>query len=75
LRVSSFINQKKAEVWLARNLRKKFGKDAVIAIGDCLAPMYKFHKLIRNVGMRRILWKHESLVCLIDKYKMSSLCS
>ncbi|KAJ2530373.1 hypothetical protein EV175_007301, partial [Coemansia sp. RSA 1933] len=34
LRLSAYINQKQADAWLMHNLHRKFGKDAVLIMGN-----------------------------------------
>ncbi|KAJ1727581.1 hypothetical protein LPJ61_004494 [Coemansia biformis] len=52
LRLSAHLNQQQADQRLARNLRSKFGEDAVLEIDDWTVSMNKFHEPIRGVGMR-----------------------
>ncbi|KAK9766109.1 hypothetical protein K7432_005041 [Basidiobolus ranarum] len=55
MKLSSFINRQQSDKRLARNLRKKFGDDAVITIGNWTVGNVKFHEPIRGIRMRRRL--------------------
>ncbi|KAJ1962179.1 hypothetical protein IWQ62_003611, partial [Dispira parvispora] len=74
LRLSAYVNQKQADARLARNLRKKFGKDAVLVMGNWGAPHAKFQEPIRGKGMRHMLRQHGFEVYLIDEYRTSKNC-
>ena len=74
MKLSSFINRIQAEERLARNLRKKFGKDAALVLGDWSAGLVKYHEPIRGIGMRRMLVKQGFQVYLLDEFKTSSMC-
>ncbi|KAJ2259556.1 hypothetical protein EV176_006872, partial [Coemansia sp. RSA 451] len=55
LRLSAYVNQKQADQRLINKLRKKFGPNAVIIIGDWSAPMNRFHEPIRGKTWRTLL--------------------
>ncbi|KAI8086838.1 uncharacterized protein B0P05DRAFT_578067 [Gilbertella persicaria] len=74
LKLSSYINRQQSDRRLCKNIRKNFGNDAVIVIGNWSAGNVKFHEPIRGVGMRRMLQKEGFLVHLIDEFKTSSIC-
>ncbi|KAI8079711.1 uncharacterized protein B0P05DRAFT_596778 [Gilbertella persicaria] len=74
LKLSSYINRQQSDKRLCKNIRKHFGNDAVIVIGNWSAGNVKFHEPIRGVGMRRMLQKEGFLVHLIDEFKTSSIC-
>ncbi|KAI8085881.1 uncharacterized protein B0P05DRAFT_585392 [Gilbertella persicaria] len=74
LKLSSYINRQQSDKRLCKNIRKNFGNDAVIVIGNWSAGNVKFHEPIRGVGMRRMLQKEGFLVHLIDEFKTSSIC-
>jgi hypothetical protein len=74
LKLSSKINRQQSDKKLANDLKRKFGKDAVLILGDWMASYVKFHKPIRGKGMRRMLRKEGFTVLLINEYKTSSLC-
>ncbi|KAG1613708.1 hypothetical protein G6F46_007501 [Rhizopus delemar] len=71
---SSFINQQQADKRLAKNLREKFGNDAILILGNWSAGKVKYHEPIRGVGMRRMLAKEGFQVYLLDEFRTSSLC-
>ncbi|KAJ2537582.1 hypothetical protein EV175_006679, partial [Coemansia sp. RSA 1933] len=66
LRLSAYINQKQADARLVHNLRGKFGKDAVLVMGNWSVPMARFHEPIRGKGMRKMLRQHGFQVYLLD---------
>ncbi|KAI8075447.1 uncharacterized protein B0P05DRAFT_617285 [Gilbertella persicaria] len=74
LKLSSYINRQQSDKRLCKNIRKHFGNDTVIVIGNWSAGNVKFHEPIRGVGMRRMLQIEGFLVHLIDKFKTSSIC-
>ncbi|KAJ2134482.1 hypothetical protein IW136_004630 [Coemansia sp. RSA 678] len=74
LRLSAYVNQKQADQRLIKKLRKEFGPNAVIVIGDWSAPMNQFHEPIRGKGWRMLL-KHGGFeVYLIKEYLTSKTC-
>ncbi|KAI8086987.1 uncharacterized protein B0P05DRAFT_578154 [Gilbertella persicaria] len=74
LKLSSYINRQQSDKRLCKNIRKHFGNNAVIVIGNWSAGNVKFHEPIRGVGMRRMLQKEGFLVHLIDEFRTSSIC-
>ncbi|KAJ2701518.1 hypothetical protein FB645_004620, partial [Coemansia sp. IMI 203386] len=74
LRLNAFINAKRADARLACTLRKKFGSDAVLIIGNWSAPRSRFHEPIRGVGMRRMLRQQGFEVYLLDQYLTLKTC-
>ncbi|KAJ2537387.1 hypothetical protein EV175_006736, partial [Coemansia sp. RSA 1933] len=74
LRLSAYINQKQADAQLVHNLCGKFGKDAVLIMGNWSAPMAQFHEPIRGKGMHKMLQQHGFQVYLLDEYCMSKTC-
>ncbi|KAI8047130.1 uncharacterized protein B0P05DRAFT_632638 [Gilbertella persicaria] len=74
LKLSSYINRQQSDKRLCKDIRKHFGNNAVIVIGNWSAGNVKFHEPIREVGMRRMLQKEGFLVHLIDEFKTSSIC-
>jgi hypothetical protein len=74
MKLSSIINRKQSDSRLSINLRKKFGNDAILVLGDWSSGNAKFHEPIRGVGMRRTLRKHGFQVYLINEFKTSSVC-
>ncbi|CEG81979.1 hypothetical protein RMATCC62417_16113 [Rhizopus microsporus] len=59
---------------LIKSLKKKFGHDAVLVLGDWSAANVKFHEPIRNKGLIQMLKKSDFDLYLINEYKTSSLC-
>lgn len=59
---------------LVQSLRNKFGKDAILVIGDWSAPNTKFQDPTRNKGLITMLKKNGFSVYLINEFKTSSHC-
>ncbi|CEG82723.1 hypothetical protein RMATCC62417_16752 [Rhizopus microsporus] len=59
---------------LVRNLKAKFGHDAVLILGNWSAPNTKYHELTRNKRFISMLKKNGFSVYLINEYKTSSYC-
>ncbi|KAI9317451.1 hypothetical protein BX666DRAFT_1937390, partial [Dichotomocladium elegans] len=74
LRLSAYINQKQANARLVRTLRRRFGKDTVLVMGNWSAPIARFHEPIRGKGWRDIFKRHGFKVYLIDEYRISVTC-
>ncbi|KAJ2130770.1 hypothetical protein IW136_005472, partial [Coemansia sp. RSA 678] len=74
LRLSAYVNRKQADQRLINKLRKEFGPNAVIIIGDWSAPMNRFHEPIRGKGWRELLKRGGFEVYLIKEYLTSKTC-
>ncbi|PIA17319.1 hypothetical protein COEREDRAFT_41255 [Coemansia reversa NRRL 1564] len=74
LHLSAYWNKVRANDRFAKGLHKKFGRDAVLIIGNWPAGMVRFHEPIRGKGWRDVLRRHGFTVYLLDEYKTSSLC-
>lgn len=74
MKFASKIYYDKCDVSLAKGLKKKFGNDAVLVIGDWSAPNARFHEPTRNKGLLRFLKKSKFPVYLIQEYKTSTCC-
>ncbi|KAJ1780592.1 hypothetical protein LPJ67_005832, partial [Coemansia sp. RSA 1938] len=74
LRLSAYVNQKQADQRLINKLRKEFGPNAVIVIGDWSAPMNRFHEPIRGKTWRTLLKRGGFEVYLIKEYLTSKTC-
>ncbi|KAG2210265.1 hypothetical protein INT47_003250 [Mucor saturninus] len=59
---------------LVQNLKRKFGPDAVLVLGNWSAPNTKFQEPTRNKGLIQMLKKNGLTVYLIDEFKTSSHC-
>ena len=59
---------------LVQNLKRKFGPDAVLVLGNWSAPNTKFQEPTRNKGLIQMLKKNGLTVFLIDEFKTSSRC-
>ncbi|CEG80718.1 hypothetical protein RMATCC62417_15014 [Rhizopus microsporus] len=60
---------------LIKSLKKNFGHDAVLVLGNWYAANVIFHEPIRNKGLIQMLKKRGFDLYLINEYKTSSLCS
>ncbi|KAG2236350.1 hypothetical protein INT48_008332 [Thamnidium elegans] len=74
MKLSSYINQIQADKRLSKNLRKKFGNDCILILGNWSACHMKFQEQIRGKGMRKMLRKEGFQIYLLDEYKTSSIC-
>ncbi|KAJ2502046.1 hypothetical protein GGH96_001446 [Coemansia sp. RSA 1972] len=74
LQQSAYVNRKQAGQRLGKKLRKEFGPDAVIVIGDWSAPMARFHEPIRGKSWRMLLKRAGFDVYLIKEYLTSKTC-
>ncbi|KAJ2502057.1 hypothetical protein GGH96_001458 [Coemansia sp. RSA 1972] len=74
LQQSAYVNRKQADQRLGKKLRKEFGPDAVIVIGDWSAPMARFHEPIRGKSWRMLLKRAGFDVYLIKEYLTSKTC-
>ncbi|CEG84103.1 hypothetical protein RMATCC62417_17951 [Rhizopus microsporus] len=74
MKPSSKLYHDKCDEKLVKNLKGKFGPDAVLVIGNWSAPNMKFHEPTRNKGLLRTLEKNGLSVYLINEYKTSIWC-
>ncbi|KAJ2664053.1 hypothetical protein IWW48_001065 [Coemansia sp. RSA 1200] len=74
LQQSAFMNTKKMWSNLAKNLRKKFGMNPTLVLGDWSATNVRWHAPIPGVGMRRMLVKLGFRLLHIDEYLTSTMC-
>ncbi|KAJ1642506.1 hypothetical protein LPJ64_005648, partial [Coemansia asiatica] len=51
LHLSAFINKKQADAWLIQNLKKKYGNNMVMVVGNWSATMVKYHEPIQGIGL------------------------
>ncbi|RCH84808.1 hypothetical protein CU097_002788 [Rhizopus azygosporus] len=75
LKFSTKVYYDQNDETLVRNLKKKFGLDAILVLGNWSAPNAKFHEPTRNKGLIRMLKKNGLTVHLIDEFKTFSKCS
>ncbi|KAJ1979826.1 hypothetical protein H4R35_001365 [Dimargaris xerosporica] len=68
------IQQWFKDLWLAKNLRNKFGNRTVLVMGNWSAPMSYYFEPIRGKGMHQKLQQHGFKVYLLDEYKASKAC-
>ncbi|KAJ1819047.1 hypothetical protein LPJ75_001282, partial [Coemansia sp. RSA 2598] len=69
LRLSAYWNQKQADAQLACNLRRKFGKDPVLVMGNWSAAMVRYHEPIHGKGWRKVLKNLGFKVYLLDEFR------
>jgi hypothetical protein len=73
MKFSSKLYYDQSDFFLVKNIRKRFGSDAVLVLGNWSAPHSKFQEPNRNKGLIRFL-KNEFNIFLIDEFKASSFC-
>lgn len=59
---------------LVKDLKLKFGPNAVLILGDWSAPEAKYHEPIRNKGMIKLLKKSGFSLYLVNEFNTSSKC-
>ena len=74
MKFSAKIYHDKDDLELVKRLRGKFGKDAILVIGNWSAPMVKYQEPTRSKGLINMLKKNGFTVYLIDEFKTSSVC-
>ncbi|KAI7903813.1 uncharacterized protein BX663DRAFT_530526 [Cokeromyces recurvatus] len=74
LKCSSKIFCDQNDQMLVKRLKKKFGHDAILVIGNWSASNSKYHEPTRNKDLIRMLKKNGFQVFNIDEYKTSSCC-
>lgn len=73
-RWQSYRLQQQSNARLSNNIRRKFGEDPLLVIGDHSSPNMRFQQSIRGVGMLRMLKQHKFRILLVDEYKTSKIC-
>ncbi|KAJ2471960.1 hypothetical protein IWW56_006235, partial [Coemansia sp. RSA 2131] len=71
LRLSAFINRKRADQLLVNRLRQMFTPDAVFVMGNWSASMTRYHEPIRGKGWRTLLKRGGFTVYLINEHLTS----
>ena len=74
LRLSAYMDQKRADARLGSSLRNKFGEDAILVLGNWSCGNTKYHEPIRGMGMRRLLRHQGFEVLIIDELGTSKHC-
>ncbi|KAJ2482397.1 hypothetical protein IWW56_001054 [Coemansia sp. RSA 2131] len=74
LRLSAYVNRKRADQLLVNRLRERFTPDAVFVMGNWGAPMTRYHEQIRGKFWRTLLKRAGFDVYLIDEHLTSSFC-
>ncbi|RCH83078.1 hypothetical protein CU098_001197, partial [Rhizopus stolonifer] len=74
LKFVSKIYYDKCDLKLVKDLRRKFGNDPVLVVGDWSAPNAKFQEPTRNKGLLRYLKKNGFSIYIINEYKTSTYC-
>ncbi|KAJ2558939.1 hypothetical protein GGH12_005618 [Coemansia sp. RSA 1822] len=72
--LSAYVNWKQADQHLIKRLRDKFKPNAVIVIGDWLAPMNRYHEPIWGKSWQTLLKHGRFDVYLIKEYLTSKTC-
>ncbi|KAJ2604984.1 hypothetical protein H4R99_001457 [Coemansia sp. RSA 1722] len=68
LRLSAYANRQQSDARFVRKLRRRFGKNVALIIGNWSAGMVHYHKLICSKGWRKTLQRLGVPVFLIDEY-------
>ncbi|KAI9366527.1 hypothetical protein BD770DRAFT_438661 [Pilaira anomala] len=74
MKLSAHINKIQSTKRLSKNIRKKFGKDCILILGNWSASRTRFHEPIKGNGLRNSLRKEGFKVYLLDEFKTSSIC-
>lgn len=74
LRFSTYVNGRKSDQLLVKNMQTKFNQDAILIYGNWSAGNSKYHEPVRGKGVRSLLKKGGFTVLLIDEYKTSTFC-
>lgn len=74
MKLSAHINKIQSAKRLSKNIKKKFGKDCILILGNWSAAHTKFHEPIKGKGLRNSLRKEGFKVYLLDEFKTSSIC-
>ncbi|KAI9354997.1 hypothetical protein BD770DRAFT_412005 [Pilaira anomala] len=74
MKLSAHINEIQSTKRLSKNIRKKFGKDCILILGNWSASRTRFHEPIKGNGLRNSLRKEGFKVYLLDEFKTSSIC-
>ncbi|KAI9349332.1 hypothetical protein BD770DRAFT_394868 [Pilaira anomala] len=74
MKLSAHINKIQSTKRLSKNIRKKFGKDCILILGNWSASRTRFHEPIKRNGLRNSLRKEGFKVYLLDEFKTSSIC-
>ncbi|KAI9501577.1 hypothetical protein BX070DRAFT_181316, partial [Coemansia spiralis] len=69
LQLSSYINQKQADMRLEKNLHAEPGGNIVLIMGDWSVPMTYFHEPIKRIGIWWVLRNQGVKIHLIDEYE------
>ncbi|KAI9332762.1 hypothetical protein BD770DRAFT_422951 [Pilaira anomala] len=75
MKLSAHINKIQSTKRLSKNIRKKFGKDCILILGNWSASRTRLHGPIKGNGLRNSLRKEGFKVYLLDEFKTSSICS
>ncbi|KAI9356462.1 hypothetical protein BD770DRAFT_458213 [Pilaira anomala] len=74
MKVCSHINEIQSTKCLSKNIRKKFGKDCILILGNWSSSRTRFHEPIKGNGLRNSLREEGFRVYLLDEFKTSSIC-
>ncbi|KAI9362710.1 hypothetical protein BD770DRAFT_466065 [Pilaira anomala] len=74
MKLSADINEIQSTKRLSKNIRKKFGKDCILILGNWSVSRTRFHEPIKGNGLRNSLQKEGFKVYLLDEFKTSSIC-
>ncbi|KAJ2660405.1 hypothetical protein IWW48_002990 [Coemansia sp. RSA 1200] len=74
LQQSAYMNKKKFELHTARLIRRIFGLNPTLVLGDWSARNVYWHAPVPGVGMRRMLVKLGFRLLHIDEYLTPTMC-
>ncbi|KAJ2725287.1 hypothetical protein GGI07_001420 [Coemansia sp. Benny D115] len=74
LQQSAYINKRRMEVQLADRIRRKFGIDPTLVLGDWSATNVRWHASIPGIGLRRMLIRQGFRDLLIGGLRTSTMC-
>lgn len=70
----ALLNRKRSETSMIREIKEKFGHDALIIYGDCsITHQLKNNAPTPNIGLKRMMRKHFE-VLHINEYNTSKIC-
>lgn len=73
-RWTAFQLQQKADTRLAKDIRRKYGEDPLLIIGDHTSPHMRYQEPARGLGMRQMLVRQGFRIKLIDEFNTSKIC-
>ncbi|KAI9335797.1 hypothetical protein BD770DRAFT_401968 [Pilaira anomala] len=72
MKLSAHINKIQSTKRLSKNIRKKFGKDCILILGNWSASRTRFHEPIKGNGLRNSLRKKGLNICPSCENKLAT---